>query len=232
LQTATHSQLMVHSWWRIEAVAQRGSAEQQQFIKRLLEQPARWRLWETQHSQLMDCVASRRQPTKQLREMRRTTFGLIHRKALFEYLRKDQEARRNCRRLMQLFRAHTTRTAAIVAEHENFLRLTCSDICSRHLGAQLMDDGYFRDPLVQYESAYDEYFRSFCRCALADPDNQSLDAERALLPYLKFELNRHRLQIMNAPRMSMEMLRDLRIRERTGDTLEIKTLAGNPRAMR
>jgi hypothetical protein len=125
-----------------------------------------------------------------------------------------------------------TRTAAVVAEHENFLRLICSHICSRHLGDHVMDDGYFRDPLAQYESDYDEYFRSFCRCAVAAPDDESLEAERALLPYLKFELNRRRLQIMNAPRLSKEMLRDLKIRERTGDTIELKAPGADTRAVR
>jgi hypothetical protein len=219
-QAISLAQLMEASWRRLSAVARAGSGFQQQVVTRVLEDPARWRKWEAEHNGLMSGIAAYREVTPQLTAMRSTALGLIHRKALFEFLRANQGLSQQRRQLMALFHARRRSSEALLLEHTAYLECACSHLCSTHVGAHLMTDGTFQEPIEYYEAQYTEYFQSFCRCALA-PGDPALGAEQALLPYLKYDLNRQRTAILYSPRLTPDMLRDAKLREPTGDTVRI-----------
>jgi hypothetical protein len=220
-QAISLAQLMEASWRRLSAVARAGSGFQQQVVTRVLEDPARWRKWEAEHNGLMSGIAAHREVTPQLTAMRSTALGLIHRKALFEFLRANQGLTQQRRQLMALFHARRRASEALLLEHTTYLECACSHLCSTHVGAHLMTDGTFQEPIEYYEAQYTEYFQSFCRCALAGPGDQSLAAEQALLPYRRYDLNRQRQAILYSPRLTPDMLRDAKLRQPTGDTVRI-----------
>jgi len=195
-QAISLAQLMEASWRRLSAVARAGSGFQQQVVTRVLEDPARWRKWEAEHNGLMSGIAAHREVTPQLTAMRSTALGLIHRKALFEFLRANQGLNQQRRQLMALFHARRRTSEALLLEHTAYLECACSHMCSTHVGAHLMTDGTFQEPIEYYETQYTEYFQSFCRCALAGPGDQSLAAEGALLPYHRYDLKQQRQAIL------------------------------------
>jgi len=123
--------------------------------------------------------------------------------------------------LMAMFHARRRTSEALLLEHTAYLECACSHLCSTHVGAHLMTDGTFQEPIEYYEAQYAEYFQSFCRCSLARPGDQSLAAEQSLLPYLKYDLNRQRTAILYSPRLTPDILRDAKMREPTGDTVRI-----------
>ena len=220
----THSRLMEASWSCVDAVARNEPEFQQQVVRRILDDPARWRLWETEHSGLMRGIAIHRHADPQLSALRRTSFALIHRKALFEYLRTHHGLGPQRRRLLALFHVNRGSTRALLAEHSVYMRCACSHLCSTHLGTHLMGDEIFQKPLADYEALYAEYFQTYCHCALAERTDESVEAERALLPYLKYELNERRNAILMAPRATPQMMRDAQMRKPTGDTVKLRAL--------
>ena len=215
---------MQESWSCVDAVARDPPGFQQQVVSRILDDPARWRLWEAEHSGLMRGIASHRYAASQLTALRRTAFALIHRKALFEYLRAHQGLGTQKHRLMELFHANRSTYRALLMEHNIYLRSACSHLCSTHLGTQLMGDGVFQQPLEGYEALYSDYFQTYCHCALSQSTSEVVAAEAALLPYLKYELTQRRRAILMAPRITPETLRDAEIRRPTGDTVKLHAL--------
>jgi hypothetical protein len=222
-QAISLARLMEASWGRLSAIARDGSGYQQQVVTRVLEDPVRWRRWEAEHSGLMSGIAAHREITPQVTAMRSMALGLIHRKALFEFLRANQGLSQQRRRLMELFHARRRTSEALLLEHTTYLECACSHLCSTHVGTHLMIDATFQEPIEYYEEQYKEYFQSFCRCALTGPSDESL-AEQALLPYRKYDLNRQRQAILYSPRLTPDMLRDAKLRQPTGDTVRIHNL--------
>src|ERR1700735_5091087 len=63
---------------------------EQLVASRLLENPAAFRTWESEHSGLMREVANPSFKRTQAALLKKAAFRLIHRKALFEYLRDER----------------------------------------------------------------------------------------------------------------------------------------------
>ena len=224
LKLLSHSLLMEESWTHVGAVAESGAPLQQQIASRVLDEPTRWRHWESEHSAFMHDVAGQPRAPDQLTALRRLAFTLIHRKALFEYLRASDGPGRRRHQVLALFYEGRDPANALLAEHSTYLRAACSHWCATHLGSRLMGDGIFLEPIEEYETLYAEYFESYCRCALTRRDDPQLKEERSLLPFLKYQLDQRRRAILMAPRVAPEMLDDARIRKATGDTLVLPPL--------
>ena len=88
-QGLTHALLMEESEACIVGLAREGSTPQALIARRMIEQPHLYRRWEAEHDRLMRTVAETR-AHQQIAALRSTCFGLIHRKAMFEYLRAQK----------------------------------------------------------------------------------------------------------------------------------------------
>jgi hypothetical protein len=189
----------------------------------VLATPGSWHAWELEHSGLMrqvsDFVALRNQAVA----LRHASLRLIHGKALFEYLKKHNV--RGAARAAIL--AHFHRTLhyehAVVAEHTVYVRKACSFLCASHLGAELVQDPAFLDPMQQYENLYTEYFELYCS-TLTPQDGEESESEPALLPLLKHQLTEWRWTILN-PKQSLQYLqRESELRRPAGDTQKMRLL--------
>src|ERR1700754_213474 len=85
-QGLTRAFLMGESEAHIECLAREGTTAQAAIAQRMLEEPHLYRHWEAEHDRLMRSVAETR-AQHQVAALRTACFGLIHRKAMFEYLR-------------------------------------------------------------------------------------------------------------------------------------------------
>jgi len=216
----THEQLMEVSEQRLESAARAGSPQERLVATRVRENPSVWMRWEYEHAGLMKHVALQRRPPRQVSALKSTCFSLIHRKALFEHLRVQQVHGRAREKLLRFFHQSRGYSQSLVEEHETYLRSACSYLCSSHVGSALIRDGVFEDPMRRYEELYNEYFRLFCEGAIIGADVET--SSKALLPYLKYQINEQRQAVMSMPRRTPSLLRDAALRRPTGDTEKLR----------
>jgi hypothetical protein len=192
----THARLMEESESRIENAARAGTPTQVLIARRMLDDLQAYRRWEAEHDRLMRTVASERNRMGQLSALRSTAFSLIHRKALFEYLRDQKVTGRKRHDVFKLVYGERDYAQSVVQEHGNYLRSASSWMCSSHLGLWVLSDGAFEAPLARYEQLYTDYLRAFVDSALEYGPDASSASMRTLLPYLKQQLSIHRHAIL------------------------------------
>jgi hypothetical protein len=195
----TRAFLMEESEARIEGLAREGSTPQALIARRMIEEPHLYRHWEAEHDRLMRNIAERR-AQHQIAALRSTCFGLIHRKAMFEYLRTQKVTGRDRHAVFELIYGDQDYAKAVLTEHGNYVRSMSSLACSHHLGLALLDDGAFGGPMSHYESRYADYFRAFCNSSLTSNRYNIDDTLSTLLPYLKRQLGILRQAIVAMPR--------------------------------
>jgi hypothetical protein len=198
-QGLSHSLLMEESESRIEIVAREGSAAQVLVARRILDDTHMYRHWEAEHERLMRGVAAETRLQRQVVALRTACFGLIHRKAMFEYLRQHKIVGRDRHAVFELIYGGQDYAKAVVVEHGNYVRSASSLLCSNHLGLSLLDDRAFGEPMLRYEQRYADYFRIFCGSALASNRYNNDDTLSTLIPYLKRQLGILRRAILAMP---------------------------------
>jgi hypothetical protein len=215
-----HQRLMRESTDRVESALRSDNPIEQLVASRLLESPGIFRIWESEHSGLMRAVANTGFRRTQAALLKKATFRLIHRKALFEYLR-DARVRGSARQSIVLtFHPTQDYTRSVIAEHEVYLRKACSFLCTSHVGANVVHDPGFFDPMRHYQALYAEYFQIFCRTQFG-PARVENEAQSELLPLLKYELEECRKAIMNPQPVKEWLRREAELREPTGDTVRL-----------
>jgi hypothetical protein len=196
----SHALLMEKSESRIEDLAREDSTPQALVARRMLEDTSMYRRWESEHDRLMRQVAQENRPLQQSMALRQACFALVHRKAMFDYLRKNNVTGRDRHDVFELIYGKGDYVKAVITEHGNYVRSVSSLLCSHHLGLTLLEDRVFGDPMQRYEQRYADYFRVFCGSALASNRYNNHDTLSTLVPYLKRQLGSMRRGIMSLPR--------------------------------
>ncbi len=120
-----------------------------------------YRRWESEHANLLVPVAEHRKNVAQLMELRNAEVQLVHRRALFRYLRRTGL---NGAPREQLFRTiHATRdfNDALLTEHRRYMLAVSSHVSADHL-IDVMKDVSSRRLLDVYAATYDRYFEMRC----------------------------------------------------------------------
>lgn len=203
---------------RIADIAREGPSAQAHIARRLLDDTRLYQHWESEHCRLMRGVATETRGLRQAVALRRACFGLLHRKAMFEYLRQEKITGRNRHAVFELVFGEHDYATAVLKEHGNYVRSASSLLCSRHLGLWLMQDRAFGEPLWRYEQLYADYFRSFCGTALSSDQYKSSDTLSTLLPLLKGQLNDLRRAILGIPREPDLTLLDAHLEDSAANT--------------
>lgn len=226
LKAYKHARLMEESESRVERAASFDSPADILVSRRILASPAEFMRWEAHHDRLMRRVSAPLRLTEQIAELRATAFTLVHRKALFEYLRDRQPRGARRRKLLAIFYGCSYYTDALLTEHGNYLRCSTSYLATRHLAEHLMHDPALDGPLSLYEEWYADYFHCFCDLALAasEEEKSACLAQESLQPMLKRRVIEARRAILAMPLNAREW-NEVRIRETTGDTQELCALA-------
>jgi len=220
-----HERLMRESTDCVDSALHSDDPIEHLIVSRLLESPAIFRIWESEHSGLMREVANTGFWRTQGALLKKATFRLIHRKAPFEYLR-DQRVRGSARqRIVLTFHPTQDYTRAVIAEHEVYLRKACSFLCTSHVGVNVVHDPCFFDPMTHYRALYADYFKIFCRTRFGLTSAET-EPESELLPLLKHQLEECRKAIMNPQPEKDWLRREAELREPTGDTVRLPHLGG------
>ncbi len=191
-----HDRLMRVSHSHVAATARDDSQENQILALRLIQHPGTYSEWESRHSQLMKQVCQPTQLRQQIIRMRATTLSLVHRRAVFEFLRDTKVTGVKRHRFIALFYGSRDYASAMVIEHGHYVRTWMSASCSRFIGAQVLHDPAYEAPLSAYEQWYGEYFRMFCHLQIAPAEEDGPAFQRALLPVLKERADEAREQLL------------------------------------
>lgn len=222
-----HAELMEESESRVQmSVYLRTPAD---FVaRRMLDSPDTYRRWESEHDRLMHTVSDRGHLAEQITALRTAVFALVHRRAVFEYLRRSAITGNRRRRVLALFYGCRDYTDAVLREHANYVRCSSSYLCTHHLGEHLMQDAAFNEPMQLYEQWYAEYFSAYCDSELAESDEErdaSLPME-PLRPLLKHRLTEARQAILAMPQSPDQEWREVQIRKPNGDTQRMRSIFG------
>jgi len=213
---------------RVHSALYSDDPNEQLVASRLLESPSAFGTWESEHSGLMLEVANPSFRRTQAALLKKATFRLIHRKALFEYLRDEQIRGDVRRRIIVHFHPAHDYTRAVIAEHATYLRKACSFMCTSHVGGNVVRDPGFFDPMRCYQDLYSEYFQIFCSTYFG-ADSAGAEPQAVLLPLLKYRLEECRIAILN-PQPGTEWLkREAELRQPIGDTARLPQLGSNQR---
>jgi hypothetical protein len=223
-----HAILMAESESRVE-MAVYSHAPVDVVAKRVLERPDFYRRWEAEHDRLLRPVSEQGRMARQVAALRTAAFTLVHRRALFEYIRERQVKGRKRLQLFALFYGNRDYTNALLTEHHNYIRCSSSYVCARHLAEHLMHDAAFDEPLQLYEQWYREYFNAYCDVELAatEEEKQEVAPLEALRPLLKYRLAEAREAIVAMPQKPDREWREVQIRKANGDTQRMRTIFGN-----
>jgi len=222
-----HDRLMRESESRAELTARLRSPADI-VVSRILHEPDTYRHWEAEHNRLMRAVSEEARLARQVTVLRSTAFSLVHRRAMFEYLRDRHVTGWKRRRLFALFYGCRDYTNAVLAEHGNYIRCSSSYLCAHYLAEHLMQDVAFSEPLQIYELWYREYFRTFCDGELSDTDEekQAIMPLNELRPFLKRRLCEAREAILAMPRTCEKDWQELQIRKPSGETQRLRAIFG------
>jgi len=157
--------------------------------------------------------------------LKKATFRLLHRKALFEYLRDARIRGSVRRRIIISFHPAQDYTRSVIAEHGLYVRKACSFLCTSHVGGNVVRDPGFFDPMKRYQELYAEYFQIFCSTHFGT-DSADTEPQAELLPLLKHQLEECRTAIMNPQPAAVWLMRETELREPTGDTVRLPRLGG------
>lgn len=188
----SHDRLMEESQRRLAGAVLSGLPIEERLATRILDSPRDYRRWEDEHAGLMRRIAAERLPGVQKAELLNISLSLIHRKALFEYLRDEQVRGIRREEIMAHFFAHRDYTSAVVSEHGRYVRSAASYLCSSHVGSHVMFDALFEDPLAEYEDLYASYFRTYCSTSLASTDNAVAQSMVPVVVELKAQIGEWR----------------------------------------
>jgi hypothetical protein len=223
-----HAQLMEESELRV-AMSAYACSPVDLVARRLLHHPELYGRWQAEHDRLMRTVSEQARLPQQVAALRATACALVHRRAMFEYLRDVRLTRSKRRRLFRLFYGCRDYTNAVLAEHSSYVRCSSSYLCTHHLGERLVHDAAFEEPLQLYEEFYGEYFRAFCDAELAETDaeKEAVRLLEGLRPLLKLRVSEARQAILAMPQTPEKEWRELQIRKPNGDTQRLRTIFGS-----
>jgi hypothetical protein len=187
----THDRLMEESQRRLANAMLSGRPSEERIAVRLLDSARDYGKWESEHAGLMRSIAAERLPVVQKAGLLNVSLALIHRKALFEYLRDEEVRGPRREEIMAHFHAHRDCKDAIIAEHGRYVRSAASYMCSSHVGSNVMFDSLFEDPLAEYEEVYASYFRTYCNLQFMR-DDEIAQSMRPVLLELKSQIGEWR----------------------------------------
>jgi hypothetical protein len=191
-QRLSHNRLMEESQQRLANAVLSGLPAEERVATRILDNGRDYLRWENEHATLMRRIAAERLPSVQKSQLLDISLALIHRKALFEYLRDEQIRGSKRLEIMARFSANRDYASAVVAEHGRYLRSAASYLCSSHVGSNVMFEALFETPLAEYEELYASYFRSYCNTLLASEENAIAQSMLAMVVELKAQIGEWR----------------------------------------
>ena len=183
----TPSVLMDASESWIEKIRWSDSADVRLVVDRLFDRPVTYSRWLSFHYDLMKKVAAGHSSKEQLLRLRKTSFNLLHRQALFEHIRTAKVTGSDREALFSALHASKNYARAVLDEHGRFLESNSSLFCTDYLEMFIRHDSAFGAAFADYRTRYLEFFAIYCGWVLAEyrGDDYCL---APVIPEIKMEL--------------------------------------------
>ncbi len=191
--SSRHRQLMDASEYALRDASESPVPRDSRIANTILEDSGKYREWEIRHANLLLPVAEQRAKNPQLMALRRARMDLVHRRALFHYLRAHDVSESQRRTLFRLFHSTMDYNQAILAEHRAYMVAVSSRISTDYI-IDVMQDVTSMQLLKQYEKAFARYFEMKCFIA-SSKDSACVDLIRASLREAQETLFRIRKRI-------------------------------------
>jgi hypothetical protein len=159
----------------------------------VLQDSRSYRIWESRHADLLVPVARHNGSKPLLLELRNAQVKLIHRRALFRYLRINEVRGEKRQRLFSHLHNTLDYRDAVVAEHRQYMLAVSSRISADYI-IGIMNDANSPKLLEQYEELYARYFEIKCYIATTR-EKSCIDMARPILKSIEGQLCRVRHRI-------------------------------------
>jgi hypothetical protein len=194
----TASILIDASEMHIDALHWSGAEEKRQVVRRLCDTPKSYRHWWTFHTSLMRRAGGTVSRQAQIATMRGKSFELIHRQALFRYLRESQLPGESREAVVAAFYGSLDYRRAVVAEHSRYLHANSSLYCAQYLNDSILRDKRFDRGLENYHQVFLDYFDHYCQWIVAESRGENY-APRYLIPAFKAKLTVMKSELLSLP---------------------------------
>jgi hypothetical protein len=143
-------------WNAADAKSNRAS----RIAKHILNDANLHRLWEARHADLVRPVAERKKRVPQVFALRNIEIGLVHRRALIDYIRTHELRGVHRDQMFAAFYGPKDIQNAIVTEHREYMLAVSSYLSTDHL-INVMYDPHGKRLLKRYERCCAEYFELY-----------------------------------------------------------------------
>jgi len=188
---------MDESYYALQNASESASASVSRIINSILLDGHTFKFWESRHADLLLPIAEPNNRARQIIALRNAEVHLIHRRALFNSLKKNQTRGEERRKLFRLFYSSLDYDQAVLIEHRQFKFAVSSRISTDHL-INVMDDPVSLSLLKKYENLYGRYFEMKCYVA-GMGDSDCIELVRSVMVETGDQLRELRQRIQSEP---------------------------------
>lgn len=188
---------MDESEYALRNIADSVSPRASRIVNTLLQDSRHYKLWESRHADLLVSVAGQSNKKRQIMALRNVEVQLIHRRALFEYLRANAVRGERRRRLFRMFHSTLDFQDSVLAEHRQYMLAVSSRISTDHL-IDLMHDPGSKRLLRQYEQPYTRYYEMKCFVA-GMGKSDCTELVRSMMGNVREQLRQARRRLKSEP---------------------------------
>jgi len=177
--SSRHQRLMDESEQALSEAADRGTARSARIARHILSDKPAHRLWESRHADLVLPIARTGKRNTQIFWLRQIAVGMLHQRALIDYIRRNEVTGVKRQRLLAEFYGPKATTNAILAEHKRYMLAVSSKLSADHI-IRLMQDPVSLRLLSEYRNCYERYFDLYCYSVTTE-DPATADATRSVM---------------------------------------------------
>lgn len=192
-----HRKMMDESEYAIHGVSVAASIRVARIVNHVLRDNRVYKAWEARHADLILPVAEHRFKKRQIVALRNAEVDLVHRRALFNVVRKNDLRGPKRRHLFRIFHNRLDFDSAVLMEHHDYMLAVSSRVSADHL-IDIMYDPDSKTLVRQYEEIYARYFEMKCYVA-GMGDSECIELVRAGLPDARMQLRVARRKIDSVP---------------------------------
>lgn len=192
-----HQKLMDESNFALQNASESAPASVSRIINSILLDSHTFKLWEWRHADLLLPIAEPNNRARQIIALRNAEVHLIHRRALFNSLKKNHTRGEERRKLFRLFCSSLDFDQAVLLEHRQFRFAVSSQVSADHL-INVMNDPVSLSLLQKYENLYERYFEMKCYVA-GMGDSDCIDLVRSMMVENADQLRELRRRIQSEP---------------------------------
>jgi hypothetical protein len=188
---------MNESEYALQNASDSSSPRVSRIVNTLLQDGRIYKMWESRHADLLLLVAEHGDKKHQIKALRDAEVRLVHRRALFRYLRANEVRGDRRRQLFRIFHRTLDYNDAILTEHRQYMLAVSSRISADHL-IDVMNDPKSKSLPSKYEELYARYFEMQCY-VMGMGDSNCIDLVRLAMGDARDQLRRLRRHIESEP---------------------------------